>query len=40
MGETKRKDKVAEVIPLFGRDEMNLVELPIGPITQTKSNTL
>lgn len=28
-----------EVIPLFGRDEMNLIEFPFGPITQTEQKT-
>lgn len=29
----------AEVIPLFGRDEMNLVEFPFGPITASTCKT-
>jgi len=29
----------AEVIPLYGRDEMNLVEFPFGPITTTSQKT-
>ena len=29
-----------KVIPLFGRDEMNLTEFPFGPITAATSNTL
>lgn len=28
------------VIPLFGKDEMNLVEFPLGPITPIANNTL
>ena len=30
----------ANVVPLFGKDEMNLVEFPFGPITATKVKTL
>jgi hypothetical protein len=30
----------AKVVPLFGRDEMNLVEFPFGPITPSSGNTL
>lgn len=38
--ELKRPQKTeAEVIPLFGRDEMNLVEFPFGPITASKYKT-
>ncbi|MEM8671125.1 MAG: plasmid replication initiator TrfA [Planctomycetota bacterium] len=29
----------AEVIPLFGRDEMNLIEFPLGPITPGDTKT-
>lgn len=29
-----------KVIPLFGRDEMNLIEFPFGPITPTATKTL
>ena len=34
------KSKQGELIPLWGRDEMNLVELPFGPITATSTKTL
>lgn len=30
----------AEVIPLFGRDEMNMIELPFGPISAIQSKTI
>jgi hypothetical protein len=30
----------AQVIPLFGRDEMNLVEFPFGPVTQSATKTM
>mgnify|MGYP001199877014 CR=1 FL=1 len=30
----------SKVIPLFGRDEMNLIEFPFGPITPTATKTL
>lgn len=33
------KEQIAEVVPLFGRDEMNLVEFPIGPITAGDAKT-
>lgn len=36
-GDREAKDKV---VPLFGKDEMNLVEFPFGPITSTKIKTL
>lgn len=39
--ETRRQ--VAErcrIIPLFGRDEMNLIEFPFGPITQSTAKTM
>lgn len=37
---TKRAVKeTAEVIPLFGRDEMNLVEFPFGPVTSAGGKT-
>ena len=34
------KEDEAKVIPLFGRDEMNLIEFPFGPITSTAVKTL
>lgn len=34
-----REDE-GKVIPLFGKDEMNLIEFPFGPITSTGVNTL
>jgi hypothetical protein len=37
---TKRAVKeTAEIIPLFGRDEMNLVEFPFGPVTSAGGKT-
>ena len=36
----KEKEEEARIIPLFGRDEMNLVEFPFGPITPTDKKTL
>jgi hypothetical protein len=39
MTEEERR-KEASVIPLYGKDEMNLVEFPFGPITSTKVKTL
>ena len=33
------KPKSAEIVPLFGRDEMNLIEFPFGPITQQSAKT-
>ena len=38
MDEGKRNE--ANVVPLFGKDEMNLVEFPFGPITATGVKTL
>lgn len=35
----KEQIQVAEVVPLFGRDEMNLVEFPFGPITAGDAKT-
>lgn len=46
MGEKERnaEPEVAErehrVIPLFGKDEMNLVEFPFGPVTQSTAKTM
>ncbi len=34
-----RKDQNPDVIPLFGRDEMNMVEFPFGPITAGEAKT-
>lgn len=31
--------KYAEIVPLFGRDEMNLIEFPLGPITPQSQKT-
>jgi len=39
MGKQNDKRADAEVIPLFGRDEMNLVEFPFGPVTASDRNT-
>lgn len=39
---TKKKQttsKFAEIVPLFGRDEMNLIEFPFGPITPDNRKT-
>ena len=39
---TKKKQtssKLAEIAPLYGRDEMNLIEFPMGPITQQTNKT-
>ena len=35
-----RKEDDANVVPLFGRDEMNLIEFPFGPISSTKAKTM
>jgi len=35
----KPKKRPGEVIPLFGRDEMNMVEFPFGPITPDAQKT-
>jgi hypothetical protein len=37
--EREREDE-GKVIPLFGKDEMNLIEFPFGPITATNVKTL
>ena len=37
--EQKRLKQTAEIVPLFGRDEMNLVEFPFGPITASETKT-
>src|SRR5438270_13167407 len=34
------KEDEAKVIPLFGKDEMNLIEFPFGPISSTTAKTL
>jgi hypothetical protein len=34
------KQGEGNVVPLFGKDEMNLVEFPFGPITATGVKTL
>lgn len=36
---TKASDRHETVIPLYGRDEMNLCDLPYGPLTPTGTNT-
>jgi hypothetical protein len=36
---TPAKPEDAKIIPLFGKDEMNLIEIPFGPITSTTSKT-
>lgn len=35
----ERDDDLGKVVPLFGRDEMNLVEFPFGPISSTSFKT-
>lgn len=35
----KTNPTTAEVIPLYGRDEMNLIEFPFGPITPSSCKT-
>lgn len=35
----RKEKKAMQVIPLFGRDEMNLVEFPFGPVTATSSKS-
>lgn len=37
--EQKRLKQTGEIVPLFGRDEMNLVEFPFGPITAGETKT-
>lgn len=39
MASNDNQENDADVIPLFGRDEMNMVEFPFGPITSRKSKT-
>lgn len=34
------RDEDAKVIPLFGKDEMNLIEFPFGPVTASANKTL
>jgi hypothetical protein len=34
------RDEQGKVIPLFGKDEMNLIEFPFGPISTTTGKTL
>jgi hypothetical protein len=34
-----KRDEVGKIVPLFGRDEMNLVEFPFGPISSTSVKT-
>lgn len=36
----ERDDETGKLIPLFGRDEMNLIEFPFGPISSTTAKTL
>ena len=36
----ERDDDTGKLIPLFGRDEMNLIEFPFGPISSTTAKTL
>ena len=39
-GATRNEQKPgAKVIPIYGRDEMNLCDIPYGPLTRGKSNT-
>ncbi len=33
-------DEVLRTVPVFGKDEMNLVEFPLGPITPIANNTM
>lgn len=35
-----RDDETGKLVPLFGRDEMNLIEFPFGPISSTAAKTL
>lgn len=35
-----RKEDEEKVVPQFGKDEMNLIEFPFGPITSTTAKTL
>ena len=35
-----RKPEVGKVIPIYGKDEMNLIEFPLGPITPTGENVI
>jgi hypothetical protein len=37
---TERDEEAGKLIPLFGRDEMNLIEFPFGPISSTTAKTL
>lgn len=39
MSSHKKQKAEVEVIPLFGRDEMNLVEFPFGPVTALDEKT-
>jgi Replication initiator protein A len=39
-GDLEEGKQKGELIPLRGKDEMNLVELPFGPITATREKTL
>ena len=36
----ERNEEAGKLIPLFGRDEMNLIEFPFGPISSTTAKTL
>ncbi len=36
----KAKEDLAKIIPLFGKDEMNLIEFPFGPIRSSNVKTL
>ena len=40
MGQHRDKIATSNVIPLFSKDEMNLVEFPFGPITTGSTKTL
>ena len=40
MAQTQEKQFDSKVIPLFGKDEMNLIEFPFGPIRSTGVKTL
>jgi hypothetical protein len=36
----KARDEETKIIPLFGKDEMNLIEFPFGPVTSSTAKTL
>src|SRR5215475_6528111 len=38
--EIEDRENEDKVVPLFGKDEMNLIEFPFGPITSRKIKTM